>query len=193
MDIIQKIRKKVFYFLKFTVKNKKNIASSTMPLNLKRLKGVLDTQIQQSHFTQALISSKAIIKLEPNNPNFQLQFIQLLIKNWFYKDAFSLIKKNKTNYPSHYYFFALEEAKLLHTIKYYNQSLLAYKKLAHLYPEKTELLEKIKELKTTLPNIYISSAVGQLENIKNCNINKIQKKKNIFKLQQILFKQESTL
>lgn len=193
MGIIKTIRKKVFYLLNPILKNNDILTKSTDSLKLERLINTLNTQINNAHFTQALISIKACVKIEPNNPTFQLQLVQLLKKNLFYQEAFQVIKKNQKNHPSKHYFFYLEEAELLQKTGYNKRALFIYKKLAKFYPLKTELLTKIQELKNNIPDVYIASAIGQLEKIKNKKIKKIKRQIKISKLQKILFKEEGML
>ncbi|MBE8222182.1 MAG: hypothetical protein HAW60_05585 [Bdellovibrionales bacterium] len=188
MDIIKKIRKKVFFLLN-PILIKYNILKKQEPsLNLQALINTLNSQINNSHFTQALLSIKAIVKIKPNSSKFQLQLIKLLKKNLFYKEAFETIKKNQIDHPSEHYFFYLEEAKLLQKIGYKNKALLIYKKLIKFYPLKTELITYIQKLENAVPDVHITSATGQLEKIKNQKIKKMQTRINISKLQKVLFK-----
>lgn len=193
MSIIKKIRKKVFFFLTFIFEFRRGFNKPKPHPDLKNLLNTLNNQMLNSYFTQALITIKNIVKIEPNNPKFQLQFIQLLQKNLFYQKAFQLIEKSKKKYPSKYYLFQLEQAKLLQRTNHNRKALVTYQNLAKLYPLKTELLANIKNLETNIPDVQLASATGQLKKIKNKQIEKAQNKIHILKLQNILFKEESPL
>lgn len=191
MNIIKKIRKKVFFLLNTNSKKPQKLKLLTDKTALGNLTQKLNLQISNEHFTQALISIKKIVSIDPNNPDFQIQLIQLLQKNALYPEAFSLIKKNQKHHPLYYYHFHLEEAEVLYKTKHYNKALALYKKLVKLFPLKKETLNRVKELENNIPDIHIASATGQLQKIKDQQSLIIKKKIKTQKLQNILFNQEN--